>query len=184
MRQWLAPSLARAQNSAVVLSSLPSEDFVRYLIALLLTPALVALPRLARAQAADDTLPERVVAQAYDAVNRCDRSAYYSLFAPVWYHSVMEDSSEVATRQTRDKAIRELDPKSWWAACGDKPRTASPNPLKMIRRIVLGPYIVDEQGPEGGSLIHLDIFEVRHGKIVHEWESDNYASWNRGPSRH
>ena len=150
---------------------------------LLLATALLALPRLARAQAADDTLPERVVAQAYDAVNRCDRTAYYSLFAPVWYHSAMEDSSEVAARQTRDKAIGELDPKSWWAACGDKPRTASPNPLKMIRRIVLGPYVVDEQGPEGGGYVHLDIFEVRQGKIVHEWESNDYSSWSRVPPR-
>lgn len=157
---------------------------MRHLVALLLTAALLALPRLARAQAADDTLPERVVAQAYDAVNRCARTAYYSLFAPVWYHSVMEDSSAAPTRQTRDKAIRELDPKSWWASCGDKPRMASPNPLKMIRRIVLGPYIVDEQGPEGGGYVHLDILEVRHGKIIHEWESDNYATWSRGPSRH
>ena len=157
---------------------------MRYLVALLVTPALLALPRLARAQAADDTLPERVVAQAYDAVNRCDRTAHYLLFAPVWYHSVMEDSSEGATRRTRDKAVREVNPKSWWAACGDKPRMTSPNPLKMVRRIVLGPYVVDEQGPEGGGYVHLDIFEVRHGKIVHEWESDNYASWSRGPSRH
>jgi len=91
---------------------------VRYLVALLLTAALLALPRLARAQAADDTLPERVVAQAYDAVNRCARTAYYSLFASVWYHSAMEDSAAAPTRQTRDKPIRELDPKSWWAACG------------------------------------------------------------------
>jgi len=157
---------------------------VRYLVALLLTAALLALPRLARAQAADDTLPERVVAQAYDAVNRCARTAYYSLFASVWSHSAMEDSAAAPTRQTRDKPIRELDPKSWWAACGDKPRMASPNPLKMIRRIVVGPYIVDEQGPEGGGYMHLDILEVRHGKIVHEWESDNYASWSRGPPRH
>jgi hypothetical protein len=151
---------------------------------LLLPVALLALPRLARAQASDDSLPERVVAQAYAAVNRCDRTAYYSLFAPVWYHSVMEDSSEVASRQTRDKAIRELDPNSWWASCGDKPRMASPNPLKMIRRIVLGPYVVDEQGPEEGGYVHLDILEVRHGKIVHEWESSDYSSWSRGPSRH
>lgn len=150
---------------------------------LLFAAALLAPPRRARAQAATDTLPERVVAQAYDAVNRCDRTAYYSLFAPAWYHSVMEDSSEAATRQTREKAIRELDPKSWWAACGDKPRTASPNPLKMIRRIVLGPYVVDEQGPQGGSYIHLDIFEVRDGKIVHEWESNDYSSWSRIPAR-
>jgi hypothetical protein len=157
---------------------------VRYLVALLLTAAPAFPPSVASAQAADDTLPERVVAQAYNAVNRCDRTAYYSLFAPVWYHSVMEDSSEGATRRTRDKAIRELDPKSWWASCGDKPRMTSPNPLKMIRRIVLGPYVVDQQAPMGGAYVHLDILEVRHGKIVHEWESDNYASWSRGRSRH
>jgi len=148
---------------------------------LLLAAALPALPRLAHAQAAADTLPERVVAQVYDAINR-DRMAFYSLFAPVWYHSVMEDSSKAATRLTRDKALRELDPNSWWASCGDKPRTASPNPLKMFRRIVLGPYVVDEQGPEGGGYLHLDVLEVRHGKIVHEWESNDYSNWSRVPS--
>jgi hypothetical protein len=163
-----------------------SEDPVRYLVALLLAAALLAVTRPARAQAAADTLPERVVAQAYEAINRCDRGAYYSLFAPVWYHSVMEDSSQAATPQSRGKAIRELDPKSWWATCGDKPRPKETNrgSYSMIRRIVLGPYVVDEAGPVRGDFVHVDIVEVRHGKIVHEWESDNYASWSRGPSRH
>jgi hypothetical protein len=30
---------------------------------------------------------------------------------------------------------------------------------------------VDEQVRDPGGTVHLDIFEVRHGKIVHEWES-------------
>ena len=152
-------------------------------VTVLLAAALLAVPRLAPAQS--DTLPERVVGQAYDAINRCDRKAYYSLFAPVWYHSVLEDSSRTATPQSREKAIHELDPNSWWARCGDEPRTKETNrdSYGALRRMVLGPFVVDAGGPMRGDFVHLDIFEVRHGKIVHEWESDNYASWSQSPSR-
>lgn len=144
---------------------------------LLLALALPGLPCFLAAQEASDSLPERVVARAYEALNRCDHSAYYALFASVWYHSVMEDSAKVATRQSRNEALQNVDPNSWWATCGDKPRKASPDRFKAIRRIVLGPYVVDQQSVMGGRIVHLDVFEVRNGKIVHEWESDDYSSW-------
>ena len=59
-----------------------------------------------------------------------------------------------------------------------------PSWLGQLRHpgIVLGPYVVDEQGPEDGGYVHLDILEVRHGKIVHEWESDDYSSWSKVPA--
>ncbi len=149
-----------------------------------LLAATLAVPhRLARAQAAQDTLAERVADQAFDAIDRCDRVRFYSFFAPVWYHSVLEDSSGAATRHTRDEALRKVDPNSWWAACGDKPRPASGDPLKTVRRIVLGPYVVDVQSVKAGEYVHLDMLEVRGGKIVHEWESDDYSSWSRKPAR-
>ena len=81
--------------------------------------ALVVPHRLARAQVAQDTLAERVADQAFDAIDRCDRARFYSFFAPVWYHSVLEDSSGAATRHTREEALRKVDPNSWWAACAE-----------------------------------------------------------------
>jgi hypothetical protein len=145
-------------------------------LTMLFPVVLLGVPRVAPAQS--DTLPERVVTQAYEAVQRCDRTAYYSLFAPVWYYSKLEDSTTIAARRSRDQALRVLDPRSGWAECGDKPRAPRGN-YNVLHRIVLGPYVVDETG---GQYIHLDIFEVRHGRIIHEWESDNYASWSHSPS--
>jgi hypothetical protein len=149
---------------------------------MLLLAALVAIPHQVRAQNADDTLPASVVDQAYDAILRCDRVAFYSLFAHVWYYSTLEDSSQVVTLRSRDKAILQLDPNSAWARCGDKPK-ASQGRYNILQRIVLGPYVVDKHANEAGSYVHLDIFEVRHGLIVREWESGNYSSWTSAPSR-
>jgi hypothetical protein len=129
---------------------------------LFLVMAAGTVPAAAGAQAAADTLPERVVERTYDAVNRCDAAAYGSFFAPVHYHSKMVDTTEVAERQSRDGVIRALP-----HYC-KSPKVR----FKMIRRIVLGPYVVDEQDVVEQGAAHLDIFEVRKGMIVHEWESD------------
>ena len=141
--------------------------------------AATLLPCLARAQAAADTLPERVVEQVYDAINRCDRMAYHALFAPVWYHSAMEDSSTAAVRHTREEVSREVPPATWWASCGDTPRTVPDGPVQSIRRIVLGPYVVIEESVRDGRYVLLDIYEVRQGKVVHQWESRDYSSWTQ-----
>ena len=131
-------------------------------------PLLLALtsaitPHAAATQVTADTLPERVVAQAYEAFNRADAAAFFSFFAPTWYHSVMEDTLAAPSRSLREDSRRDLA--HLWASGGTKPL------IKVVRRIVQGPYVVDEQIREPGGTLHLDIFEVRNGKIVHEWES-------------
>ena len=127
-------------------------------LTLFLVMAAGTVPAAAGAQATADTLPERVVDRTYDAINRCDVAAFNSLFAPVVYGSAMEDSTVAPRRRTAQDI-------SGWR----KPPKVR---FKMIRRIVLGPYVVDEQGVVEKGKSHLDIFEVRKGKIVHEWESD------------
>jgi hypothetical protein len=130
---------------------------MRWTFTLLLAMA-AALPAAMGAQTAADTLPERVVDRTYDAINRCDVAAFNSLFAPVVYGSAMEDSTVAPRRRTAQDI-------SGWC----KPPKVR---FKMIHRIVLGPYVVDEQDVVEQGKAHLDIFEVRKGKIVHEWESD------------
>jgi hypothetical protein len=130
---------------------------MRWTFTLLLAMA-AALPAAMGAQTAADTLPERVVDRTYDAINRCDVAAFNSLFAPVVYGSAMEDSTVAPRRRTAQDI-------SGWC----KPPKVR---FKMIHRVVLGPYVVDEQAVVERSKAHLDIFEVRKGKIVHEWESD------------
>ena len=95
---------------------------------MLLTMALLLLSRPVGAQTAPDTLPERVVAHIYDAINHCDRKAWYSWFAPVWYHSDMEDSSAAVTRRASEEAGRKVEPGTWFASCGDAPAGGSKRP--------------------------------------------------------
>jgi hypothetical protein len=137
---------------------------MRWTFTLLLTAATAALSRAGAAQAPADTSPERVVDRMYEAINRCDVAAFNSLFAPVVYGSAMEDST-VAPRR---RSAQDL---SWCK----QPKVR----FKMIRRIVLGPYVVDEQDVVEQGAAHLDIFEVRKGMIVHEWESDLFPAGAR-----
>jgi hypothetical protein len=134
---------------------------IRPLLALVLTVAPVTLPLSVDAQtAAADTTPERVVDRLYDAINRCDGKAISSLFAPVWFHSALEDTASAPRRLTREEFVSGL--MEWCHP--PKPR------FKMLHRIVMGPYVVDEQAVLDKGRVHLDMFEVRNGKIVKEWE--------------
>ncbi len=116
----------------------------------------------AQAQTGSDTLPKQVVSRAYDAFNRHDPLAFLSFFAPVWYHRILADTAAPPTRQVEDENIRDFLAMKEFAT---KPT------IRVTRRMVVGPYVIDEQirGPDGRR--HLDIFEVREGKIVQEWES-------------
>jgi hypothetical protein len=134
---------------------------MRWLLASLLTVAAGEWCTV-RAQTPLDTMPERVVSQAYDAFNRHDPAAFLSFFAPVWYHTLLSDSVGGPTRQVREENIRDYVARD---AFHSKPT------ITVIRRLVVGPYVIDEQIRGRDSTRRLDIFEVRKGKIVHEWES-------------
>jgi hypothetical protein len=135
---------------------------MRCLLGLLLALVPVGERCVLHAQAASDTLPKHVVSKAYEAFNRHDPTAYLAFFAPVWYHSVLEDTAAAPFRQVGDENIREFLAMKAFAA---KPT------ITVAHRMVVGPYVIDEQvrGPDRSR--HLDIFEVRRGKIVREWES-------------
>jgi hypothetical protein len=62
------------------------------------------------------------------------------------------------------KAYRELD------AFRNRPT------IRLVRRLVAGPYVVDLQSRGRDSVLRLDIFEVRNAKIVREWESGGLPS--------
>jgi hypothetical protein len=146
-------------------------------IRILLTMALLLLSRPVGAQTALDTLPERVVAHIYDAINHCDRKGWYSWFAPVWYHSDMEDSSAAVTRRTSEELGRKAEPGTWFASCGDTPRADANGPLAAARKLVVGPFVVVQEAVMDWRHVILDIYEVRGGKVVHQWESGDYARW-------
>ena len=118
-------------------------------------------------QAAADTLPERVVDSAYAAFNRHDPAAFLKNFAETWWYSTLEDTAAAPRRNVRADelmAYREQD------AFRNRPT------IRLVRRLVAGPYIVDLQSRGRDSVMRLDIFEVRNGKIVREWESGHLPS--------
>ena len=118
-------------------------------------------------QAAADTLPDRVIDRAYAAFNRHDPEAFLSNFAETWWYSPLEDTAAAPQRNERAdelKAYRELD------AFRNRPT------IRLVRRLVAGPYVVDLQSRGRDSVLRLDIFEVRNGKIVREWESGGLPS--------
>ena len=101
---------------------------MRWLVALLLTLVPVGAPYAAWAQTAVDTLPERVVSQAYDAFNRRDPAAFLSFFAPVWYYTALEDTGAAPRRHVREDAAdgRAFSPRastSTAICCGSTIRT-------------------------------------------------------------
>ncbi len=118
-------------------------------------------------QATAEALPERVVDSAYAAFNRHDPAAFLSYFADTWWTSAFEDTAAAPHRKVRAdelKAYRELD------AFRNRPT------IRLVRRLVAGPYVVDLQSRGRDSVLRLDIFEVRNGKIVQEWESGHLPS--------
>lgn len=135
---------------------------MRWLFGLIVTLIPAGEWCVAQAQTASDTLPKQVVSQAYNAFNRHDPFAFLSFFAPVWYHSALEDPAAAPRRQVGDENIRDFLAMKAFAT---KPT------ITVTRRMVIGPYVIDEQvrGPDRSR--RLNIFEVRQGKIVWEWES-------------
>jgi hypothetical protein len=136
---------------------------------------LLASPGLIAGQDPSDTAPARVADRAYEALNSCNRAAYFALFAPTWYHSNLEDTTSTAIRRSHDEGTGPTPPNTYWAACGDIP-TGVPAPgMHSLSRLTLGPYVVDKEANANGTYVLLNIFEVRHGKILHLRESAGYA---------
>src|SRR5262245_22872484 len=117
---------------------------------MLLTMALVLLSRPVWAQTAPDTVPVRVVARIYDAINHCERKALYSWFGPVWHHSDMEDSSAALTRRTSEEVGRKAEAGTWFASCGDTPRADANGPIAATRKLAVGPFVVVEEAVMDG----------------------------------
>jgi hypothetical protein len=131
----------------------------------------LALPALARAQVTEDTLPERVVAKAYAAFNRRDAAAFTALFAPRYDKAtVLPDSLCSSRRTTREEELGRLA-----KALGEGGVLERTQEVPA-RQFVAGPFVVVEEvvrGPERG-IVHLYIFEVRHGQIVRTIAFDAY----------
>jgi hypothetical protein len=137
------------------------------LIVVLLLLGIFA-PRVAQTQAQqkrrdpNDTLPVRVIQRGTDAYNKGDVAAFFATMDSVLVHDRIGDST-VRQRGTPREVY------GWFA---DSAKTGHTGGIEVVRRVEHGPYVVQlyDLVLNGKRRPSLDIFEVRHGKVVHEWE--------------
>jgi hypothetical protein len=104
-----------------------------------------------------------VVQRGMEAYNRHDADAIAALYDSTVVHESLGDSAG-PQRMTRT-AVRDAILK-WFQQAPD-------SKLTLAKRITTGPFVVDlyELVVAGKRTRHLDMFEVRNGKIVREWEN-------------
>lgn len=127
----------------------------------------VLAPKIVSAQARPtsrnelDTLPANVARRALEAYNRNDVPAYYANFDSVFVHEVLGDTTKRFSGTPTQ-------------IYGSLPEDFAKNKMRteLKQQIVNGPFVVQLYDfiQNGKRSSHLDILEVRHGKIVHEWE--------------
>ena len=131
--------------------------------------------RLAVAQArqegasrdARDTLPERVVRRAIDAYIRKDIDASYAAWDTVFMHEYLGDPAG-AKQMRQEDLLRQA--KTDTAVI----RLLRTQRVELVRLDVFGRFvnfIWVSRTPDGKQVTHLDLVEVRNGKIVREIES-------------
>jgi hypothetical protein len=108
-----------------------------------------------------DTLPEYVALQALAAYDRHDVRALQGFFDTVSVHEMLGDSTAKASAA----------PEQMWSGIADY--FAKTNPHVVLKQhIVSGPLVVlyYEFIANGKRSPHIEVDEVRHGKIVHVWD--------------
>lgn len=128
---------------------------------------LLAQPDSVRAQARSasrnnrDTLPEVVAKHALAAYNRHDATALQSFYDTVAIHEILSDSTKRATGT----------PQQMWTGI-EEYWTKNKVRAELKQTMVSGAFValLYDFIENGKRSPHLDIYEVRHGKIVHEWD--------------
>jgi hypothetical protein len=126
----------------------------------------VVWPHSMRAQTrrySRDTLPVSVVQRGMEAYNRHDLEASAALYDSTVVLESLGDSAAARrfSRTEMRESIRE-----WFQQ--------APNcKVTLVKRIATGPFVVElyDLDANGKRSRHIDMFEVRHGKIVREWQN-------------
>ena len=109
-----------------------------------------------------DTLPQKVVQRALDGFNHHDVVAIETEYQPMYMYENLADSTGphlISRVAMRDSLILVFQ------------RTKDAK-LRLSRRVLNGPLVTDFYVTvlNGRKKKHVDMYEVRHGKIVREWE--------------
>jgi hypothetical protein len=119
-----------------------------------------------QAQTESDTLPTRVVQRAVDAFKRKNLDATFASYDTVFIHETLGDAKGVE-RVRRADWIRRMKSDTTVVQFTNNWR------ITHIERGAGGPWVYDIwtlRGPKGKTMKHVDLFEVRNGKIVREIE--------------
>ena len=108
-----------------------------------------------------DTLPQYVATHALEAYNRHDVPALEGFFDTVSVHEMLGDTTKRGSGT----------PQQMWAGIADY-LAKNKVRAKLKQQIVSGPFVVllYDFIENGKRSPHLEIDEVRHGKIVHVWD--------------
>jgi hypothetical protein len=118
-----------------------------------------------------DTLPEHVVQRGEDAFNHHDAKALGAVYAPQAVLSFLSaDSSHRTVSSAPDSVAAGMA--RYWGGQKVAPK------IRHLTRISAGPFVAekDQLTDDRGASQFLDIYEVRGGLIVHEWQEPQYGS--------
>lgn len=119
-----------------------------------------------QAQTGSDTLPIRVVERAVDGYKSKSLDAAFAPFDTTFIHESLGDPKGVEHVRRADW-VRQMKSDTMVVQFMHNYR------ITHIERGVSGPWVYDIwtlRGPKGKTVKHVDLFEVRNGKIVREIE--------------
>jgi hypothetical protein len=138
---------------------------MRRILALSTILVTIAAARPARAQfhfTHRDTLPQKVVQRALDGFNHHDVVAIETEYQPMYMYENLADSTGphlISRVAMRDSLILVF-------------QRAKDAKLRLSKRVLSGPLVTDFYVTvlNGKKRKHIEMYEVRKGKIVREWE--------------
>ncbi|HET9011883.1 MAG TPA: nuclear transport factor 2 family protein [Gemmatimonadaceae bacterium] len=133
---------------------------------LLASIILTCVGATARAQSPADTMPVRVVERAIEAFKRKDLDATFADYDTTFTYEILGDGKG-QRRVRRADWVRQMKSDT---SVVEFMNTWS---ITKIERGSRGPWVFDiwtVRGPNGETMKHVDLFEVRNGKIVREIE--------------
>jgi hypothetical protein len=134
------------------------------------------------AQSAADTMPARVVERMLEAFDRGDQTARSALYDSVFYFQDLMVPRPGDPR--RPRAISAEERAREWRAVADRMRadTLPRRAHRRLERLVAGRFVVYrvavrfEPPHQDQSFEKLEVYEVRQGKIVAEYDGQYTAS--------
>jgi hypothetical protein len=159
------------------------EDYVmRCSLVLVILGAVLAPSTGVALQTAEDTLPERVVDRAIKAFMRHDAEAYIAEWDSVTYFQDLEPSQVSAAHPGAPSRRRHAEFARRLREAWGRPDPRGRGRVELIQRLVAGRFVVNhlamswEPPHDTQNFQKLEIYEVRNGKIVAEYDGQYVAS--------